>query len=56
MIEEIDSAVKENVKSIKFLIQNIQEIWDIMKISNLRTIGIEEGELYFNKTQTTENL
>ena len=31
MIEEIDSSVKENVKSNKFLTQNIQEIWDNMK-------------------------
>ena len=31
MIEEIDSSVKENVKSNKSLTQNIQEIWDTMK-------------------------
>ena len=30
-IEEIDSLVKENTKSNKFLTQNIQEIWDTMK-------------------------
>ena len=36
--------VKENVKSKKFLTQNIQEIWDTMKKPNLRIIGIEEGE------------
>ena len=35
--------VKENVKSNKFLTQNIQEIWDTMKRPNLR-IGIKEGE------------
>ena len=29
-IEEIDSLVKENTKSNKFLTQNIQEIWDSM--------------------------
>ena len=28
-MQEIDSLVKENVKSNKFLAQNIQEIWDI---------------------------
>ena len=27
MMEEIDSSVKENVKSNEFLTQNIQEIW-----------------------------
>ena len=31
MIEEIDTSVKENAKSKKFLTQNIQEIWGIMK-------------------------
>jgi len=30
MIEEIDTSI-ENVKSKKFLAQNIQEIWDIIK-------------------------
>ena len=29
--DEIDSLVKENVKSNKFLTPNIQEIWNIMK-------------------------
>ena len=45
-IEEIDILVKENVKSKKkkVLIQNIQEIWDIMKRPNLRTIRTEKGE------------
>ena len=28
MIEEMDTLVKENVKSRKFLTQNIQEIWN----------------------------
>jgi restriction endonuclease len=35
MIEEIDTPAKENVKSKKFLTQNIQKIWDTMKRSNL---------------------
>ena len=43
-IEEIDSLVKENTKSNKFLTQNIQEIWNTIKKPNLRIIGIEEGE------------
>ena len=42
--EEFVSRVKENVKSKKFLTQNIQEIWDTMKRPNLKIIGIEEGE------------
>jgi translation initiation factor 2B subunit (eIF-2B alpha/beta/delta family) len=43
-VEEIDISVKENAKSKRFLIQNIQEIWDTMKTPNLRIIGIEEGK------------
>ncbi|EGV99742.1 Putative transposase element L1Md-A101/L1Md-A102/L1Md-A2 [Cricetulus griseus] len=41
-IEEVDSSVKENIKSNKFLTQNICETWDPMKRPNLRIIGIEE--------------
>ena len=41
-VEETDTSVKENVKVKKFLTQNSQEIWDIMKRPNLR--GIEGGE------------
>ena len=41
-IEEIDSSVKENIKSNESLTQNIQEIWNTMKRPNLRIIGIEE--------------
>jgi restriction endonuclease len=43
-IKKIDTPVKENVKSKKFLTQNIQKIWDTVKRPNLRIIGIEEGE------------
>ena len=42
-IEEIDTLVKENVKSKTFLTQDIQEIWDSMKIPRLRKIPIKEG-------------
>ena len=42
IIEKTDSSVKENIKSNKFLRQNIQEIWDTKKRPNLRIIGIEE--------------
>jgi hypothetical protein len=43
-IEDIDTIVKENTKSKKLVTQNIQEIQDMMKRSNLRIIGTEEGE------------
>ena len=53
-IEEIDSLVKENVKSNKCLTQNIQEICDTMKRPNLRIIGIEKGEEV--QLKSTENI
>uniref|UniRef100_A0ABK0LEB8 Nucleic acid binding protein n=1 Tax=Rattus norvegicus TaxID=10116 RepID=A0ABK0LEB8_RAT len=43
-IEIIDSTVKDNVKEKKLLVQNIQEIQDSMRRSNLRIIGVEESE------------
>ena len=43
-IENIDTTVKENAKCKKILTQNIQEVQDTMKRSNLRLIGIEESE------------
>ena len=48
-IEDINTTVKENTKSIKLQIQNIQEIQDTMKRLNLRIIGIEESEESQNK-------
>ena len=42
-IKDIDTLVKENTKYIK-LNQNIQEIWDTMKRTNLRIIGLKEGQ------------
>ena len=53
-IEEIDSSVRENIKSSKSLTQNIQEVWDTMKRPNLRIIGIEEGEQV--QLKSTENI
>ena len=49
--------VKENVKSKKFLTQNIQEIRDTMKITNQKLIGIEEGRrrLPFEVSRNTLN-
>lgn len=44
-IEEMDTLVKEKVKSNRT--QNIQEIWDTMKISNLRIVGIEIEDSHF---------
>jgi len=43
-IEIIDTTVKDNVKQKKLLAQNIQEIQDTMRRSNLRIIGTEESE------------
>lgn len=44
-IEEMVTFIKENVKSKTYLARkkNIQEIWDTMKRTNLKVIGIEEG-------------
>jgi uncharacterized coiled-coil protein SlyX len=42
-IEHIDTTVKEKAKGKKLLTQNIQEIQDTMRRSNLRIIGIEES-------------
>jgi len=43
-IEIIVTIVKDNVKQKKLLVQNIQEIQDSMRRSNLRIIGIEDSE------------
>jgi hypothetical protein len=37
----MDTSVKENVKSKKFVTQNIQEIWENIKKTSLRIIGIK---------------
>jgi hypothetical protein len=52
-IENIDRLVKENTKCKKLLTPNIQEIQDTMKRSNLRIIGIEDGEESQLKGQET---
>ncbi|KAL6082496.1 hypothetical protein STEG23_002745 [Scotinomys teguina] len=52
-IEEIDISVKENTKAKKVITQNFQEIWDTMKMPNLKIIGIE-GEEY--QLKGTENI
>jgi len=43
-IEIIDTTVKDNGKRKKLLVQNIQEIQETMRRSNLRIIGIEKYE------------
>jgi hypothetical protein len=43
-IENIDKTVKENAKCKRLLTQNIHEIQDKMRRSNLRIVGIEESE------------
>ena len=40
----IEESIKENVKSKKFVTEDIQEIWGTMKIPNLRRVEIEEGQ------------
>jgi hypothetical protein len=45
MKEEINILIKENAKSKKFMTEIIQEIWNTMKRSNLRIIGIEESQI-----------
>jgi uncharacterized coiled-coil protein SlyX len=44
IIKNIDTTVKENVKCKTLLTQNIQEIQDTMRRSNLRIMGIEGHE------------
>jgi hypothetical protein len=43
-IENMDTTIKENAKCKKILAENVQEIQDTMKRSNLRIIGIDENE------------
>jgi hypothetical protein len=43
-IKNIDTTVKENVKSKNLLTLNIQEIQDTMRRPNLRIIGMEGSE------------
>ena len=43
-IENMDTTVKENAKCKKILTQNIQEIQDTMRRTNLSMIGIDENE------------
>jgi hypothetical protein len=43
-IENMDTIIKEHAKCKKILTQNIQEIQDTMRRSNLRIIGIDENE------------
>lgn len=53
MIEETDISANKNLKSKKFLTENIQEIWDSIKRPNLRKIGIEEED---SQLQGPENI
>ena len=43
-IENIGTTIKENAKCKKILTQNIQEIQDTMRKTNLRIIGVDENE------------
>ena len=55
IIEKINSLVKVNKKSNRFLTQNIQEIWDTMKRPNLRIIGVEGEELQIKGPENNFN-
>ncbi|KAK7829649.1 hypothetical protein U0070_013335 [Myodes glareolus] len=37
-VEEMNTSVKENVECQKIQVQNIQEIWDTVKRSNIRVL------------------
>jgi hypothetical protein len=43
-IENMNTAIKENVKCKKILTQNTQEIQDTMRRQNLRIIGVDENK------------
>jgi chromosome segregation ATPase len=43
-IENTDSTIKENAKCKKILTQNIQEIRDTTRRTNLRIIGVDDNE------------
>lgn len=44
MVKDKNTSVKENVKPKNILAQSIQEIWGIIKCSNLQMIWLEERE------------
>lgn len=52
-IKETDTSAKENVKCNKFLTKKNPEIWDAMKRSNQRIIGIVGEE---SQSKGTENI
>jgi hypothetical protein len=54
-IKEIDTSVKDNVKSEKFLTENIQEIRNSIKRPNLRIIGLEKEETQVNAPENIFN-
>ena len=43
-IENICTTIKKNAKCKKILTQNIQEIQDTMRRTNLQIIGVDENE------------
>jgi hypothetical protein len=43
-IENIGTTIKDNTKHKKILTQNLQEIQDTMRRSNLQIIGVDENE------------
>jgi hypothetical protein len=45
-IENMETKIKENVKSKKILTQNIQETQDTMRRPKVSIIGIDENEAF----------
>ena len=54
-IENIDTTFEECAKCKKFLNQDIQEFGDTMEITNLRIIGMEEGEDFSSSKGQKQN-
>jgi hypothetical protein len=48
-IENIGTTIKENTKRKKILTQNIQEIQNTMRRTNLQIIGVDENEDFQHK-------
>jgi wobble nucleotide-excising tRNase len=43
-VEKLDQTVKDHERMLRKYEWNIQDIWDTMKRSNLKIMGVDEGE------------
>jgi uncharacterized coiled-coil protein SlyX len=43
-VEELNQTVKDHERMLRKYEWNIQDIWDTMKRSNLKIMGVDEGE------------